>query len=66
MTPVPVLHVTPTPLGTWRVQRNGDPRPLSEHSSATEAEREARKAGAAQILVRDRYGRVHVIRATDR
>ena len=65
MTSSPVLHVTPTPLGTWRVQRRGDPRPLSEHGSATEAEREARKAGAAQILVRDRYGRVHVIRASD-
>ena len=62
MTSSPVLQITPTPLGKWHVQRNDDPRPLSEHNSATEAEREARKTGARQIDVRDRYGRVRLVR----
>jgi hypothetical protein len=56
-----VLHVTPTALGKWHVQRHGDAFPLSEHGSATEAEREARESGAEQIVVRDRYGRVRVV-----
>jgi hypothetical protein len=63
MTAAPVLHVIPTPLGNWNVQRAPDTDPLSRHGSATEAEREARRTGAREIHVHDRYGRVHRVRA---
>ena len=55
----PVLHVIPTPLGSWYVHSAPQSNPLSRHGSATEAEREARRAGAREIHLHDRYGRVH-------
>jgi hypothetical protein len=60
----PTLHVLPHARGSWRVQREGDERPLSEHSSETEAERAATRHAATapnapEIIVHDRYGRLH-------
>jgi hypothetical protein len=44
------------------VQREGDKRPLSEHSSETEAERaatvHAAATGTPEVIVHDRYQRV--------
>jgi len=54
--------VIPTALGKWRVYRGDDPRPLSEHGSATAAEREAYDTGAREIVVHDRYDRVRDVR----
>jgi len=59
MTSSRALHVVSTRLGQWHVRREGDPCALSEHGSATEAVREARVSGADEILVHDRYDRVH-------
>ena len=43
------------------MQREGDHEPLSEHGSETEAELAAtRDAGTAEVIVHDRYQRVHV------
>jgi hypothetical protein len=62
----PPLHVTPDRLGTWSVQREGDQAALSEHGTATEAERAAtEKAGTADVIVHDRYERVHVVPGPD-
>jgi hypothetical protein len=47
----------------WFVQREGDDEPLSEHSSETEAERAATsEAGTDDVIVHDRYERVHTAR----
>jgi hypothetical protein len=59
MSRTPPIHVLPHERGSWRVQREGDDRPLSEHDSETEAERAAAAAGASEIIVHDRYGRLH-------
>jgi hypothetical protein len=40
------------------VQREGDDQPLSEHGTATEAERAAARESTTEIVVHDRYGRV--------
>ena len=62
----PPVHVLPHRLGTWVVQREGDHEPLSEHGSETAAELAAtRDAGAAEVIVHDRYARVHVARRTE-
>jgi hypothetical protein len=53
------LHVVPQQRGAWHVQREGDDRPLSEHGTATDAERAAIAEGAREIIVHDRYGRLH-------
>jgi hypothetical protein len=48
------------------VQREGDQDPLSEHGSETEAEVAAtRDAAGADVIVHDRYERVHVAPAAD-
>ncbi len=61
MTPKPQLHVSPNRRGAWFVRREGDREPLSEHTSATEAELAAtRDAGTDDVIVHDRYQRVHV------
>ena len=61
--PSPPLHVVPDQVGGWSVRRDGTDQPLSEHASATAAEsaavREARTTGTPEVLVRDRYDRVH-------
>jgi hypothetical protein len=57
------LHVLPHRLGTWYVQREGDDEPLSEHGNETEAELAAtREAGTGEVIVHDRYQRVHDVR----
>ena len=46
--------------GRWRVLDDEEEgKPLSEHTTATDAEREAWRLGARSVLVRDRYGRTH-------
>ncbi|HEX6020359.1 MAG TPA: DUF2188 domain-containing protein [Solirubrobacter sp.] len=58
MTDLRSVHVVPDQLGRWRVQREGDDRPLSEHGTATEAERAAAMEPTTEIVVHDRYCRV--------
>jgi predicted kinase len=57
------LHVVPNRVGGWRVEREGEDRPLSEHNSATAAERaaigNARATGMSEVIVHDRYDRLH-------
>jgi hypothetical protein len=54
------LHVVADARGRWRVlDDEEDGTPLSEHTTATDAEREAWRLGARSVLVRDRYGRTH-------
>jgi predicted kinase len=57
------LHVRPDRVGGWHVQREGEDRPLSEHTNETDAEtaamRNARATATSQVLVHDRYHRIH-------
>jgi hypothetical protein len=57
------LHVIPDERGGWHVRTDGAEPPLSDHTSATAAERaaqrHARTVGAETILIHDRYTRVH-------
>jgi len=59
----PPLHVLPDRVGGWHVQREGEDHPLSEHTSLTAAEgaavREAGDTGSPDVVVHDRYDRVH-------
>jgi hypothetical protein len=63
--PKPLLHVSSDRRGVWRVQAEGEPRALSEHASETDAERAAARhaaaTGAHEIIVHDRYHRVHSV-----
>lgn len=63
MTPSPPLHVVPDRLGYWHVCREGEDQPLSDHESATDAERaavrQADRSGADAVVVHDRYERTH-------
>jgi hypothetical protein len=56
------LHVLPDRLGGWRVEREGEDRPLSQHNSETDAEgaavSEARITGTPEVVVHDCYDRV--------
>ena len=53
-----VIHVLSDRLGRWRVQREGEDSPLSEHENLTVAERAAEREPASEIVVHDRYCRV--------
>ena len=54
------LHVVADARGRWRVlDDEAESRPLSEHTTATDAERAAWRHGAASVLIHDRYGRTH-------
>ncbi len=57
------VHVIPDHLTTWRVFDAGAPEPVSEHTSATDAEFAAREHaednGADRVVVHDRYHRTH-------
>jgi hypothetical protein len=54
------LHVVADARGRWRVLDDDEHTvPLSEHTTATDAERAAWRHGAASVLVHDRYGRTH-------
>jgi hypothetical protein len=61
--PVARLHVRPDQRGVWRVHCEGKERVLSEHLSETEAERAAARlaavTGVQEVIVHDRYHRVH-------
>jgi hypothetical protein len=58
------VHVIPDErTSTWRVSDPDVPAPVSEHTSATDAEVAARawaeECGADRVVVHDRYHRVH-------
>jgi hypothetical protein len=62
MTPSAIL-VRATPAGTWRVEPGDPEKPVSEHSTATEAERTAQRFAReadAEVVVHDRYGRTRI------
>jgi hypothetical protein len=64
-----MLHVVSDDRGRWRVLEDASSVPLSEHSSATEAEiaarRHARARGAEAVLLHDRYSRTHTVPTRD-
>lgn len=57
------VHVIPDERTTWRVYDAGTTEPVSEHTSATEAEfaakARAERQGAERVVVHDRYHRTH-------
>jgi len=57
------VHVIPDERATWRIYDAGTHEPVSEHTSATDAElaAKARAAdrGAQRVVVHDRYHRTH-------
>jgi hypothetical protein len=61
------IHIEPSQVGVWRVLRDDETTPLSEHETATEAERAAcalaRRLELASVVVFDRYRRGHEISA---
>ena len=63
--PAPGLHVEPTPSGAWIVRYEDRKQPLSDHPTASEAQRSAqrraRTEGIAAVLVHDSYKRVHKV-----
>jgi sulfide:quinone oxidoreductase len=60
MTPKRPLHVLADRLGRWRVEREGDDQPLSQHDNETAAEVAATEdEGTAEVIVHDRYERLH-------
>ncbi len=60
-----LLHVVPDERGGWHVRKDASEPPLSDHTSATAAERAARRharaVGAETILIHDRYARVRAV-----
>ena len=58
------VHVVPGRKGVWTVRGLDDDAAASVHASATEAERAAhryaRARGATQVVLHDRYARLHV------
>ena len=58
------VHVVPGRKGVWTVRGMDEPAAASVHTSATEAERAAhvyaRASGATQVVLHDRYARLHV------
>jgi len=58
------VHVVPGRKGVWTVRGVDDGAAESMHPSATEAERAARDyaraSGATQVVLHDRYARLHV------
>jgi hypothetical protein len=65
MTQVSSIHVVPDRLGRWRVQREGEEQPLSEHGTVTEAEQAAAREAVVEIVVHDRYNRVRTSRSEE-
>jgi hypothetical protein len=59
------LHVEPGARGRWIVCYEHRQRPLSEHSTANEAEadaeRRAHAEGITRVLLHDCYARVHEV-----
>ena len=64
--PASTIHVEPNSKGRWIVRHEDEPEPLSEHESATDAERVARALAqledASFVLLHDRYARTHHLR----
>jgi Uncharacterized protein conserved in bacteria (DUF2188) len=62
------VHVIPDERTTWRVYDDDAAAPLSEHTSATEAELAARARAedrdADRVVVHDRYHRTHAAAPT--
>ena len=62
------VHVVPGRKGVWTVRGGDDAATASVHGSATEAERAAhdyaRVHGATQVVLHDRYARLHVAPVT--
>jgi hypothetical protein len=60
------LHVEPNQRGHWIVRREDERESLSEHDTASEAQRVASELahdeGTSLVLLRDRYGRTHRVR----
>jgi hypothetical protein len=60
--PAPTLQGQATPNGRWIIWREDDRQALSEHDTASEAERVARhhsdQASSPLVLLHDRYDRV--------
>ena len=60
----PTVFVEPDQTGRWLVRRAGDEEFLSRHETANDADRAARalvrEGTSLRVLLRDRYGRVHV------
>ena len=61
------LKVVPQPRGGWVVLSHRE-RVVSEHASASEAEREARAQlrEGDELVIYDRYHRCHTVRWTSR
>jgi uncharacterized protein DUF2188 len=61
--PTSAIRVEPTSTGRWVVRHDDDGEPLSEHESATDAERVAQNLAqledASSVFLYDRYGRTH-------
>jgi hypothetical protein len=61
--PASTIHVEPTSTGRWIVRHDNEHESLSEHDSATDAQRVAcdlaHIEGASAVLLHDRYARVH-------
>ena len=59
------ILIEPSQVGVWRVLRDDETTPLSEHQTATEAEQAAyalaRRLELERIVLRDRYRRVREI-----
>ena len=59
------IHIEPSRIGLWQILREGETEPLSEHTTATDAEREAcvlaRRLDVGRVFVHDRYRRVREI-----
>ena len=68
--PTHLIHVRYSDSGDWIVQPEGHATPLSQHESATAAERAAIEHAAgrddAHVVIHDRYGRVRFAPATRR
>jgi hypothetical protein len=58
-----IIHVEPNAAGRWIVRHDDEPQALSEHESATDAERVARALAerdhASFVFLHDRYTRIH-------
>jgi hypothetical protein len=69
MTPPAPIHVVCDELGSWRVKREDEPAPVSQHGNATDAERAALRCaescGAPEVIIHDRYGRLHRMTCAD-
>jgi hypothetical protein len=57
------VRVEPNATGRWVVRHDDESEPLSEHESATDAERFARtlarRENVSSVVLYDRYGRTH-------